>query len=250
AMEPPVSFDADEVRNRKVDVLHAMRRYQHDEVGEYAVRGQYGSGWVAGSNRVAYREEPGVNPNSPTETFAALKLFVDNWRWQDVPFYLRTGKSLPSKASVITIQFEAVPHRSFPSKATASWQPNRLIISIQPQAGIRLRFQGKQPGLEMLLSPVDMTFNYSDAYTIDPPEAYETLLIDVMLGDVTLFMREDQVHAAWEVITPVLEAWENASPVDFPNYATGSWGPEDAEALIARDGRNWVMLPLTRERKT
>lgn len=247
AMEPPVSFDADEVRNKKVDVLQAVRRYKRDEVSDFAVRGQYGEGWVAGRESAGYRKEPGVEAKSSTETFAALKLFVDNWRWQDVPFYLRTGKRMPAKASVITIEFEAVPHRSFPRKATANWQPNRLIISIQPQAGIRLRFQGKRPGLEMLLSPVDMTFNYSDAYTIEPPEAYETLLIDVMVGDVTLFMRADQVHAAWEVIMPILDAWGDTPAVDFPNYTAGSWGPEDAEALIAKDGRNWVMLPLANQ---
>ncbi len=244
AMEPPVSFDADEVRSKKVDVLHAMRLYRRDEVHKYAVRGQYGRGSNSGSNSVGYREEPGVNPESATETFAALKMFVDNWRWQDVPFYLRTGKRLPTKASVITIQFGEVPHQSFPRMATANWQPNRLVLSIQPEAGIRLRFQAKQPGLEMLLNPVDMIFNYTDAYTVDPPEAYETLLIDIMLGDITLFMREDQVRAAWEAIEPIMSAWDETPSLDFPNYGSGTWGPEDAEALIAQDGRKWVMLPL------
>jgi len=239
AMEPPVSFHADEVRNRKVDVLHAVRRYRRDRVHDIAVRGQYGEGWLAGENRPAYRSENDVEPRSSTETFAALKIFVDNWRWQDVPFYLRTGKRLPSRSSAITIQFRPVPHRSFPLRATENWQPNRLVVAIQPDAGIRLRFQAKQPGLEMILNPVEMDFTYDRSYTVESPEAYETLLIDIMEGDATLFMRADQVDAAWEVITPVLKVWEDTPAVDFPNYAAGTWGPEDAEALIARDGHNW-----------
>lgn len=245
AMEAPVSFDADEIRNKKVDVLRAIRRFQPEEISELAVRGQYGEGWIEGEKAASYRDESGVAPDSSTETFAALKFYVDNWRWQDVPFYLRTGKRLPRKASVITIQFRPVPHRTFPAKAVTNWQPNRLILSIQPQAGIRLRFQAKPPGLEMRLRPVDMNFNYSDAYDIQPPEAYETLLIDVMEGDATLFMRADQVHMAWEVIEPILTYWKENREVDFPNYPAGSWGPEEAEGLIAKDGRNWVMLPLS-----
>ncbi len=242
AMEPPVSFEADEVRNRKVDVLHAVRRYSQDDVREFAVRGQYGPGWIEGEQRVGYRKEPGVDPHSKTETFAAIKVFVDNWRWQDVPFYLRTGKRMPAKTSSITIQFRPVPHRSFPASATANWQPNRITVNIQPRAGIRLRFQAKQPGLQMVLNPVDMSFTYRDAYSEDPPEAYETLLLDVMEGDATLFMRSDQVDAAWEVLTPILRFWEEAPVSDFPNYASGSWGPEAAEALIVRDGHNWATL--------
>jgi len=244
AMEPPVSFDADEIRNRKVDVLHAIREIKKDDIHENAVRGQYGEGWVKGEKVKGYREEPGVDKNSNTETFVAVKFFVDNWRWQNVPFYLRTGKKLHEKSSVITIQFRPVPHRSFPSESIENWQPNRLILSIQPLKGMRLRFQAKQPGLKMLLKPVDMIFNYNEAYTSKPPEAYETLLLDVIIGDATLFMRADQVEAAWNVVMPILNAWKSNPPQDFSNYDAGTWGPEDAEALIARDGHNWVMLPL------
>ena len=244
AMEAPVSFDADEVRNKKVDVLHAIRRFNNDDVRNYAVRGQYAPGWIQGKQAKGYREEPGVDKNSNTETFAALKLFVDNWRWQNVPFYLRTGKHLPEKISVITIQFRPVPHQAFPAESIENWQPNRLVLSIQPQKGIRLRFQAKRPGLKMLLNPVDMTFNYDDRYEKDPPEAYETLLLDIMLGDATLFMRGDQVEAAWDLLMPILNIWEESPPIDFPNYAAGTLGPEDAEALIARDGHNWVTLQL------
>ncbi len=247
AMEPPVSFDADEVRNRKVDVLHAVRRYSAEDVRENAVRGQYAHGWMGGEKRVGYREEPGVDERSTTETFAAVKVFVDNWRWQDVPFYLRTGKRLTAKTSSITIQFRPVPHRSFPASATANWQANRIVVSIQPKAGIRLRFQAKQPGLQMVLNPVDMAFNYHDAYSEEPPEAYETLLLDVMEGDATLFMRADQVDAAWEVLTPILDFWQETAVSDFPNYASGTWGPEAAEALIARDGHTWASTPLSEE---
>ncbi len=246
AMEPPVSFDADEVRNRKVDVLHAIRRFNRQEIQENAVRGQYGPGWQKGDHVAGYREEPGVDPESDTETFAAVKFFIDNWRWQDVPFYIRTGKRLPEKISVITIQFRRVPHQSFPSEAAANWQPNRLIITIQPQKTIRLRFQAKQPGLNMILNLEDMEFNYSDSYTTEPPEAYETLLLDVMLGDATLFMRADQVEAAWDILMPILEAWDAKPSYVFPNYPAGSWGPDDAEALVARDGHNWATLPRKR----
>jgi glucose-6-phosphate 1-dehydrogenase len=240
AMESPVSFDADEVRNRKVDVLHAIRPISTDQVHEFAVRGQYSAGWLQGERVPAYRAEPGVAADSSTETFAAVKLFVDNWRWQDVPFYLRTGKRLLARVSEVSIQFRPVPHQSFPSSAVLDWQPNRLVISIQPTESILLRFQAKQPGPSMRLSPVEMRFYYRDAFKTVAPEAYETLLLDVMLGDATLFMRADQVEAAWSIITPILEAWEAVAPLGFPNYHACTWGPEAAGALIAQDGRSWL----------
>ncbi|GAA4445865.1 glucose-6-phosphate dehydrogenase [Nibrella saemangeumensis] len=243
AMEAPVSFDANEIRNKKVDVLKAIRRIPPDEVRDYAVRGQYGAGWMKGKEVNGYRQEEGVKPNSPTDTFAAVKLFIDNWRWQHVPFYVRSGKYLHEKTTVITIQFKPAPHYAFPAEAAETWRPNRLIISIQPEMDIRLRFQAKRPGQSMTLNPVDMVFSYKDAYDGQEPEAYETLLLDVMAGNATLFMRADQVEAAWEVIMPILEAWEKRPPIDFPNYAPDSWGPEDAEALIAQDGHHWVTLP-------
>lgn len=240
AMEPMVSFDADEIRNKKVDVLKAIRPISKEQVQEVAVRGQYGAGSIEGQKVPAYRSEPDVAHASPTETFAAIKLFVDNWRWQDVPFYLRTGKRLKTKASEVTIQFRPVPHQSFPKAAALAWQPNRLLIHIQPQEGIVLRFQAKQPSSTLHLSPVNMHFSYQEAFESKSPQAYETLLADVMSGDATLFMRADQVEASWSVLTPILNAWGNLNPADFPNYPAGSWGPETAEALLTRDGRSWL----------
>ncbi len=243
AMEPPVSFDANEIRNKKVDVLHAIRKFQPEEVNENAVRGQYSAGWIKGKEVQSYRQEKNVNPQSPVDTFAAVKFFVDNWRWENVPFYVRTGKYMHEKTTLITIVFKKPPHYSFPQEAADTWRSNRLTFSIQPQMDIRMRFQAKKPGPEMNLNPVDMTFNYAEAYHGTEPEAYETLLEDVIEGNATLFMRADQVEAAWKVITPILEAWQKRPPVDFPNYAPDSWGPEDAEALIARDGHHWITLP-------
>jgi len=244
AMEPPVSFNADEVRNRKVDVLRAMRRFSPDDVRMSAVRGQYGPGWMQGKEVPGYREEAKVDPDSNTETFAAVKFFIDNWRWQGVPFYARTGKRMHQSASVITIQFRDVPHLIFPTEAAESWQQNRLIISIQPEMSIRLQVQAKRPGIDMVLNTVDMVFDYKGTYSTQAPEAYETLILDTMLGDQTLFMRGDQVEAAWELIMPILSTWQNKKSLNFPNYSADSWGPESAEALIARDGFNWFTLPM------
>jgi glucose-6-phosphate 1-dehydrogenase len=244
AMEAPVSFDADEIRNRKVDVLKAMRKFSAEDVRMSAVRGQYSSGWMKGKEVPGYREEPKVDPESNTETFAAIKFFVDNWRWQGVPFYVRTGKRLHQSASVITIQFKDVPHMVFPKEANESWQQNRLVISIQPEMSIRLQVQAKRPGLDMYLNAVDMVFDYKGTYTTEAPEAYETLLLDTMLGDQTLFMRGDQVETAWELIMPILNAWQGRKSLNFPNYSADSWGPEIAEALIARDGFHWFTLPI------
>jgi glucose-6-phosphate 1-dehydrogenase len=240
-MEPPVSFQDSEIRNKKVDVLHAIRPVPRDKVYEFAVRGQYGAGWQEGEHIPSYRQEPGVDPASVTETYVALNLYVDNWRWQDVPFYLRTGKRLPARFSEASIQFRPVPHQSFPPTAIGDWAPNRLVIQIQPNEGILLRFQAKRPGTDLSLSPVDMRFSYKDAFKISPPEAYETLLLDVMRGDATLFMRADQVEAAWSVVTPILEGWQAVTPEVFPNYPAGSWGPEAAQILIAKEGRSWLL---------
>lgn len=249
SMEPPVSFNADEIRNRKVDVLNALRKFRPEDVHKFAVRGQYGEGWILGKKVKSYRQEPDVNKNSNKETFAAIKLYIDNWRWQDVPFYLRTGKRMNESITVITIQFRPVPHQSFPTEATGNWQPNRLVLNIQPHMGIRLQFQAKQPGLEMLLYPVDMLFNYSESYTSGTPEAYETLLLDIMRGDSTLFMRADQVEAAWDILMPIINLWEKNPSVDFPNYAAGAQGPQDGEAIIAADGHNWIVMPLVKNDK-
>jgi glucose-6-phosphate 1-dehydrogenase len=251
AMEPPLSFDANEIRNKKLDVLKAIRIWHKDEVHQNAVRGQYEAGWIEGKQVKGYRQEKNVAPDSKVETFAAVKFYVDNWRWKDVPFYVRTGKCMHSKSTMVTIQFKPAPQYAFPNEAAETWRPNRLTVSISPQMDIRLRFQTKQPGPQMALQPVDMIFNYSDAYGGEDkqPEAYETLLEDVIEGNATLFMRADQVEAAWEIIQPILEAWKTRPPVDFPNYAPGSWGPEDAEALIAKDGYHWITLPDNEKKK-
>ncbi|MDR3715667.1 MAG: glucose-6-phosphate dehydrogenase [Puia sp.] len=243
AMEAPVSFEANEIRNKKVDVLNAIRKINREEAHQYAVRGQYSEGWMKGEKVPGYKQEKSVNPDSPVDTFAAVKFYIDNWRWQDVPFYVRTGKRMNQKTSIITIQFRPAPNFAFPPEAAETWRSNRLTISIQPEMDIRLRFQAKRPGQSVTLNPVDMIFSYDQAFDGHEPEAYETLLLDVMEGNATLFMRADQVEAAWKIIMPILDAWETRPPVDFPNYAPDSWGPEDAEALIARDGHNWVTLP-------
>ncbi|MBC3541056.1 glucose-6-phosphate dehydrogenase [Rufibacter sediminis] len=240
AMEPPVSFEAEEIRNRKADVLRAIRPLTHEQVTRYAVRGQYGPGWQQGKKVPGYREEPGVSPDSNTETYAAVKFYLDNWRWQGVPFYLRTGKRMQEKTSNITVQFRPVPHSTFASTMSENVLPNRLTINIQPEMDIRLRFTAKRPGLEMELTPAEMVFDY-DTCSTQTPEAYETLLLDALQGDATLFMRSDQVEAAWEVITPILETWESRPSLEFPNYPAGMWGPENAEALIAREGHTWAV---------
>lgn len=244
AMEAPTSFEADEIRNKKTDVLNAIRKIRPEEVHAATARGQYDAGWMKGTQVPAYRQEKNVDPLSPVETFVAAKFYVDNWRWQNVPFYVRTGKHLYEKTTLITIQFKDAPHYAFPKEASETWRSNRVIFSIQPETDIRIRFQAKHPGPRMTLDPVDMVFNYGEVYNGEEPEAYETLLEDVIEGNPTLFMRADQIEAAWKVISPILEAWQKRPPVDFPNYAPGSWGPEDAEALIAKDGHHWVTLPV------
>jgi glucose-6-phosphate 1-dehydrogenase len=249
AMEPPVSFEANEIRNRKTDVLNAIRKIKPEEVSQYAVRGQYGGGWVKGEQVPGYREEVGVNPESNTETFAAVKFYIENWRWQGIPFYVRTGKRMHEKHTSITIQFHPVPHQAFPGESTENMQPNRLTINIQPEMGIKIRFQAKRPGQLMLLNPVEMVFNYEDAYRVEAPEAYETLLLDAMQGDATLYMRADQVEAAWSLVMPIIEAWEAKPSIHFPNYTADSWGPESAEALLAREGHTWSVLPPVASRR-
>lgn len=238
-MEPPITYKADEIRNRKIDVLNAVRPFSSPEkVKANAVRGQYRAGWIKGKEIEGYRNSKGVDPNSNTDTYAAMKIYLDNWRWKDVPFYLRTGKSLKEKNTSITIQFKPVSHQLFPCEATNT-SPNLLVINIQPNMGIKLCMQAKRPGLKMLLNTVEMNFDYDNTYVDQSPEAYETLLLDVMQGDSTLFMRADQVETAWKIIMPILEDWEQNKSMDFPNYEAGSWGPQKADALLARDGRSW-----------
>ena len=247
AMEPPVIYDAEDVRGKKCDVLRALRPIPYDAVDELAARGQYDDGWINGKRVAAYRNEGAIDPGSGTETFAALKLQVDNWRWQDVPFYLRTGKRMAVAVSEISIRFRDVPHKSFPASFGLNEQPARLVIQISPEQGIVLKFMAKVPGPQLRLRPVNMRFSYNEAFECDSPDAYETLLRDVMIGDATLFMRADQVEAAWRLLMPVLQAWQENPAADFPNYAAGSWGPESATLLVARDGNSWLTPTLPRK---
>ena len=240
AMEPPVAYDADDIRGKKLDVLRALRPIHADDIAQVAARGQYAAGWLNGQEVSAYRDEPDVSPHSNVETFAALKLYIDNWRWQDVPFYLRTGKRMAADVSEISIRFRDVPHHSFPASVGLNASPARLVIQLHPQQGIVLKFMAKEPGAQLRLSPVDMRFSYAEAFQAEIPDAYETLILDVMQGDATLFMHADQVEAAWSLIMPILEVWASTPATDFPNYIAGTWGPESAETLVAGDGNSWL----------
>lgn len=247
AMEPPISFDAEEIRNKKVDVLHAIRPIRAEDMDTIAVRGQYSAGNVGGKPVPGYREEKNIAKNSTTETYAALRFNIDNWRWQGVPFYLRTGKRLPVKVSEITIIFHSPPHQFFPAAAVENWQPNRIVMRIQPEEGIFTRIQVKHPGTRLLLGAAEMQFRYSEAFRTATPDAYETLLLDIIRGDATLFMRADQVECAWGIVAPVLDSWGAPSTADVACYPAGSWGPEAAERLIARDGHRWIQPSVTGE---
>lgn len=240
AMEAPASLSANSVRDEKVKAMLAVRPIPPDKVDEFAVRGQYGAGYVLGEKVVGYREEPGVDPESSTETYAALKLYFDNWRWAGVPFYIRSGKRLPKRVTEIAIQFKDVPHRLF-TETDAPLEPNVLVVRIQPNEGITLRFGAKLPGQATRIRWVNMDFRYGSSFGVEPPEAYERLLLDCMLGDSTLYARRDMTERGWEIVTPLLEAW--ASPAkDFPNYAAGTPGPNASDELIERDGREWRRL--------
>ena len=239
AMEPPVTFDADPVREEKTKVMRALRPIPPADVDTVAVRGQYGPGFVEGRRVRGYREEKGVSGESITETYAALKLRVDNWRWAGVPFYLRTGKRLPKRTSEIAVQFKQTPHLVFRRDPEAQVQANQLVLHIQPDEGISLSFGAKLPGPELRIRPVEMDFDYGRAFGGEPPEAYERLLLDAMKGDATLYARGDWVDMAWELLDPVLEAWREGDPKKFPNHEAGTWGPPEADTLLERDGRLW-----------
>jgi glucose-6-phosphate 1-dehydrogenase len=238
AMEPPVTFEAEAVRDEKLKVLRAIRPISPAGFTTQVVRGQYGEGWVAGQRVPAYRDEPGVSPTSNTETFVAVKLYLDTWRWANTPFYLRHGKRLPKRATEIVVQFKRPPHLPFGGGAAVGLDPNLLILRVQPDEGITLQFGAKVPGPAMQLRSVNMDFFYGSSFLVESPDAYERLLLDCMLGDRTLFMRADEVEQAWAFVTPLLEAWQREEPA-FPNYAAGTWGPAAAEQLIRRDGRQW-----------
>jgi glucose-6-phosphate 1-dehydrogenase len=238
-MEPPVSFAADAVRDERAKVLSAIRPLSPEDVLRHTVRGQYGEGTLDGQRVPAYRAEKEVSPQSNTETFAALELFVDSWRWAGVPFYLRTGKRLPKRVSEIAIQFKCAPLMLFRDTPVESLNPNLLVIKIQPDEGISLRFEGKVPGPAMRLGTVRMHFQYEDYFGRQAHTGYETLLYDCMLGDSTLFHRSDMVEVGWTVVMPILDVWKALAPRNFPNYAAGSWGPKEADELIQKDGRKW-----------
>ncbi len=239
AMEPPVTFDAGPVRDEKTKVMHALRPIAADEVDRLAVRGQYGPGFVAGQRVVGYREEKGVSAESIAETYAALRLEVDNWRWAGVPFYLRTGKRLAKRASEIAVQFKQTPHLVFRRNPEIVAEPNLLVLRIQPDEGMSLSFGAKLPGPDLRIKPVEMDFDYGRTFGGEPPEAYERLLLDAMKGDPTLYAPGEWVDLAWEFLTPVLEAWAVGDPKKFPNYEAGTWGPPEADGLIERAGRHW-----------
>ncbi|HKF66176.1 MAG TPA: hypothetical protein VKB36_06600, partial [Vicinamibacterales bacterium] len=236
AMEPPVSFDADVVRDEQAKILKALQPFDDRDVLLRAVRGQYGAG---SAGMVAYRHEPKVSPASRTETYVALKLSIDNWRWADVPFYVRTGKRMSTRVTEIVVQFKRAPFVLFRRTAVERLEPNRLILHLQPEEGISLSFGAKYPGPVMRLGGVDMAFNYADYFNVAPQTGYERLLYDCMLGDATLFQRADMLENAWKVVAPIQNVWGALEPREFPNYAAGTWGPAAAGELLAKDGRHW-----------
>ncbi len=240
AMDPPVRYGGTSVRDRKADVMRAIVPINPENLSETAVRGQYGPGVFEGKPAAGYRQEEGVNPESKTETFVALKLFVDNWRWAEVPFYLRSGKRMAQKVTEIVIQFKRVPHLFFQLGQEDQLEPNILTMRIAPDEGIALRFGAKVPGPEMHLRQVQMNFSYTEAFKVEPATAYETLLLDAMEGDPSLFNRADAVETAWQIVEPLIDIWSATKPFQpFPNYAAGSWGPSAADLLLAKDGRAW-----------
>jgi glucose-6-phosphate 1-dehydrogenase len=234
AMEPPIDFSADAVRNEKVKVLRAM----HTPGPKSVVRGQYGRGWIEGEEVRSYREEPGVDSRSQTETYVAAKLFVDNWRWADTPYYVRAGKRLARRETTIAIQFKRAPHPPFEELAAEGLRPNVLLIHIQPDEGVSLAIGAKVPGQGLQIRTVHMDFLYGGAFRIDMPEAYERLLLDCMRGDPTLFTREDEVDEQWQIVDAIVAAWRRDRP-SFPNYEAGTWGPPSSDELVHRDGRSW-----------
>ncbi|MGB9106058.1 MAG: glucose-6-phosphate dehydrogenase [Terriglobales bacterium] len=247
AMEPPIAFDADAVREQKVQVFRSIRPMTRDEVARRTVRGQYGPGDIDGQPVPGYRQEPGVSPNSSTETFVAIEFHVDNWRWAGVPFYVRTGKRLPRQFTEVRVHFKRTPQALFSRTPDEQIEPNVVVIGIQPDEGIVLQFGAKKPGSQMQVVPVQANFSYRTAFDGNAPVAYQTLLLDAMRGDPTLFTRGDEIEAEWSIITPIEEAWAHLPPPEFPNYAAGSEGPAAANELISEKLRGWhTMAPALR----
>ena len=238
AMEPPIAFNGETVRDEKVKALLALRPIAAEDFKTRVIRGQYSEGSVLGSRVAGYRQEDGVDADSTTETFVALKMFIDNWRWAGVPFYLRSGKRMPKKVTEIAIHFKSAPHRLFQQLQIADAYTNVLSIRIQPDEGITMNIAAKVPGPNVEISPVTMEFRYASSFGLTPPEAYERLLLDCLSGDSTLFIREDEVEASWSFITPIHDAWANGRVTPFA-YPAGSWGPLEVHNMIERDGRSW-----------
>ena len=238
AMEPPISPSADHIRDEKFKVLSAMRPIALDDVPKISARGQYGPGLIEGKAVPGYREEPSVDPESTTDTYACVKFFIDNWRWADVPFYLRSGKRLARKHSEVAVRFRGIPHRIF-GEAGDQIETNTLVLKIQPEEGVAIRFNAKVPGPKTHIRGVTMDFNYGTGFGVVSPPAYERLIGDAMRGDATLFTRWDAVEQAWRAVTPIMDRWSEARTLDFPNYLAGSQGPQNADALLVGDGREW-----------
>jgi glucose-6-phosphate 1-dehydrogenase len=236
-MEPPVRFDADTIRNEKVKLLHSARRYKPEEVPDYVVRGQYGAGWVGGEEVPAYLDEPNVAEGSHTDTFVAMRVEIDNWRWAGTPFYVRTGKRMPRRMTEIAVRFQPAPHLPFAGVDIGDVEPNEMVLSVQPDEGASLRLVAKVPGQSMSVRPVQMEFKYGTSFLGDSPEAYERLLHDALRGDATLFTRADEVEAEWRIVQPILEAWESGPGPSI--YEAGSQGPPEADELLAVRGRSW-----------
>jgi glucose-6-phosphate 1-dehydrogenase len=238
AMEPPVSMQAEDIRTEKIKIFKALRVPKEEDVPNIAVRGQYGPGSVDGHMLEGYRENDGVTPDSQTDTFTAMQFNIDTWRWGGVPFYLRSGKAMAKKLTEIVIYFKPTPHCLFREEAK-KYKANQIVIGIQPDEGVRIRFEGKVPGLGMKIKDVVMDFNYVEQWKVEPPDGYATLLHDTMRGDQTLFKHRDEIENAWEAVQPVLDYWKENPQEDLPNYNAGTWGPSTADIMMARDGRYW-----------
>ncbi len=240
AMEPPIDMHADDIRLEKTKVLNAVRTPKPSEVAELAVRGQYGPGSLKGEAVPGFREEDGVDPQSQTDTYAAMQVFCDTWRWEGVPFYVRSGKRMNKKLTEVVITFKRTPHCLFADQMVkGAHPPNQFVINIQPDEGIKLRFEGKVPGLGMHIKSVEMDFDYVEQFNAEPPQAYATLLLDVMRGDQTLFKHRDEIESAWRIVQPVLDHWAENPQDDLPNYASGTWGPSASDIMMALDDRHW-----------
>ena len=237
-MEPPVAFDAKAVRDEKLKVLRAVRPIAMEDIDTHVVRGQYGPGFIEGVPAHGYREEDGIANSSTTETFLAIRAYIDNWRWEGTPFYLRTGKRLPKRTTEIAIQFRAAPHQVFSREAAEGMEQNALVLRIQPDEGISLKFGAKVPVQGIRIRSVNMDFVYGASFMVDAPDAYETLILDALRGDATLFTRQDEVEQQWRFVDPIAKAWADGQAALSP-YPSGTWGPTEADLLIARDGRSW-----------